>query len=304
MTPPLSVRDLARRGLNAADINRMLNAGTLVRIRRGAYARTSDEPQSVELRHRRLILATLSQVSPDAVVSHSSAAVLHALPVWNAQLARVHLTRNRGHGGKTSRNVRIYPHPLAAGDIVLVDGIAVTSLARTVLDLACQLTLGQAVAVGDAALRAGLNRTELNDLVEAARGRHGIGRARLACRLLDPRSESPEESRSRVVFYLADLPTPELQWLVHDDNGLLVARTDFGWPELGTVGEFDGKVKYGRLLKPGQDVGEVVFKEKQREDAVRDTGLQVVRWISAEVDRPADLLARLQRAFARGRSAR
>ena len=34
-------------------------------------------------------------------------------------------------------------------------------------------------------------------------------------------------------------------------------------------GEFDGRVKYGRLLKPGQDPGEVVFAEKRREDLIR-----------------------------------
>ena len=56
------------------------------------------------------------------------------------------------------------------------------------------------------------------------------------------------------------------------------AYTDFGWARERTVGEFDGKVKYGRLLEPGQDVGEVVYAEKLREDAIRDEGWQVVRW--------------------------
>jgi len=44
-----------------------------------------------------------------------------------------------------------------------------------------------------------------------------------------------------------------------------------------TVGEFDGKIKYGRLLKPGQRIEDEIFEEKLREDAVRDLGLQVVR---------------------------
>jgi len=51
---------------------------------------------------------------------------------------------------------------------------------------------------------------------------------------------------------------------------------DFYWDEQKTVGEFDGKIKYGRLLKPGQRIEDVVFAEKLREDAVRDLGLQVV----------------------------
>ena len=57
-----------------------------------------------------------------------------------------------------------------------------------------------------------------------------------------------------------------------------MAYSDFGWPEQRTVGEFDGKVKYGRLLKPGQDPGDAVFEEKLREDAFRARGWEVVRW--------------------------
>lgn len=60
--------------------------------------------------------------------------------------------------------------------------------------------------------------------------------------------------------------------------GVAVAETDFGWPALRTVGEFDGRQKYGRLLSPGQDPGEVVYREKLREDEVRATGLGMVRW--------------------------
>jgi len=31
-----------------------------------------------------------------------------------------------------------------------------------------------------------------------------------------------------------------------------IAYCDFGWPAQRTVGEFDGKVKYGRLLGPAR----------------------------------------------------
>jgi len=67
------------------------------------------------------------------------------------------------------------------------------------------------------------------------------------------------------------------------------------------VGEFDGKIKYGRLVRPGQAPGDAVFTEKRREDALRDHGLEVVRWVWDELDSfdlPAD---RLRRAFARRR---
>jgi hypothetical protein len=95
------------------------------------------------------------------------------------------------------------------------------------------------------------------------------------------------------------LPRPELQQEIFGPDGRLVARVDFRWKEYNTVGEFDGKIKYGRLLKPGQRIEDVIFEEKVREDAVRDLGLQVVRWISRDLYRPGVLRERVLRAFAR-----
>ena len=68
------------------------------------------------------------------------------------------------------------------------------------------------------------------------------------------------------------LPTPELQRQVLGPAGQLVARVDFLWDEHQTIGEFDGKIKYGCLLKPGRRIEGVIFDEKLREDAVRDLG--------------------------------
>jgi hypothetical protein len=64
------------------------------------------------------------------------------------------------------------------------------------------------------------------------------------------------------------------------------------------VGEFDGKVKYGRLLEPGQDVGEVVYAEKLREDAIRDEGWQVVRWTWLDLRDFGPTAARIRARFA------
>jgi hypothetical protein len=63
------------------------------------------------------------------------------------------------------------------------------------------------------------------------------------------------------------------------------------------LGEFDGRVKYGRLLKPGQSIEEVVYREKLREDALRDLGWRVIRWTWVDLY-PGDVLVeRLQRAL-------
>ena len=70
--------------------------------------------------------------------------------------------------------------------------------------------------------------------------------------------------------------------------------------EFRTLGEFDGKEKYGRYLKPGQTVADAVFAEKRRGDALRDLGWQIVRWIWADLYHPQELRRRLERAFERG----
>ena len=50
------------------------------------------------------------------------------------------------------------------------------------------------------------------------------------------------------------------------------------------AGEFDGFVKYGRLLRPGQVPTDVVFAEKRREDAMRTVLRGFVRWVWDEID--------------------
>jgi hypothetical protein len=131
----------------------------------------------------------------------------------------------------------------------------------------------RAVVLADAALATG--KTTREALVSAllrAIGWLGSPAARRAVAFADERSESVGESRSRVAIALAGLPEPVLQWEVAG------FRTDFGWPDHCVVGEFDGEIKYGRLLRPGQQPGDVVFAEKRREDALRAHGLEVVRW--------------------------
>lgn len=65
--------------------------------------------------------------------------------------------------------------------------------------------------------------------------------------------------------------------------GRLLGQVDFWWEEVATAGEFDGCVKYGRLLRPGQAPGDVVFAEKVREDAIRADSREVVRWTLPEL---------------------
>ena len=98
----------------------------------------------------------------------------------------------------------------------------------------------------------------------------------------------------------AGLQVPDVQVEVRTDDGRLLDRCDVGWREHGLLGEFDGRVKYGRLFRPGQEPGDAVFEEKRREDAIRAEGWGMVRWVWADLSAPAALVARWLRALEQG----
>jgi hypothetical protein len=213
----------------------------------------------------------------------------------------VHLIRDRANGGHVDDHVHLHVMPLAPGDVTEIDGIAVTTLARTVCDLARSLSSFKAVPIGDAALSRGLDRVELTEVLARCRGWRGVVRARRTVDFLDARSESPGESCSRVVLHEPGLPKPELQVGVYDDHGYFLARSDFGWSERRTLGEFDGQGKYGALRRPDQGVDDVVLDEKAREDRLRDHGWQIAQWNWSVLPTPIELRKRVERAFARAR---
>lgn len=296
---PLSP-DPSLAGFSADELARLERRGELVRLRRGAYLRPADLASDPVDRHRQLVVATVPLLGDGSVVSHVSAAVLHGLPVWDVRLEQVQVTRRNGRG-KRRGHVHVHVAPLTDDEIVRVHGLPVTSLARTVVDLSRTLAIAHAVAAGDAALRAGLADDELSTVLGLAQGRPGVHAARRAVAMLDPRSESAGESASRVVLHHLGLPPSDLQHEVSDASGRLVGRADFAWEERRTLGEFDGRIKYGRLLRPGQTAEQAVYLEKLREDAMRDLDWQMVRWGWADLERERELADRLLRAFRRGR---
>ena len=291
-------RDLRRAGLATSDLRLLRRTGELQQIRRGAYARSPDPDEGDA--HRLLLRATISMLSDDACLSHTSAALLRGLPWWVDTLTRVHVTRSRAGGGRRDPLVHVHPALLEPDDRTELDGLSVTSLSRTTADCLRTLPYRRAVALGDAALRLGLSRDDLAEQLHRAAGRVGISSARRAAAFIDGRAESVGESYSRVVLHELRLPPPDLQVDVRDESGQLVGRCDFGWVGFRTLGEFDGKVKYGSLLQEGQQAGDVVFDEKVREDELRGLGNEVVRWVDADLRTPARLKARILRAFARG----
>ncbi|MDQ6657880.1 MAG: hypothetical protein M3Z00_06620 [Actinomycetota bacterium] len=299
--PMLRSRLVGIQGFSDRQLREMVEVGGWQRLRQGVYLPEGVD-EYAEQRHRWLVNGTVARLSnsTDAVVSHSSAAVLHGLPVWGLDLSRVHLTRP----GRAGINSTCWVHPhraqLTDAELTAVDGTAVTTVARTVLDIARSAPFTQSVVVADAASHVKATTTsELAAVLDIARQR---GSARGAARVIafaDGLSESVGESRSRVLFAGAGFPAPVLQVRLHDEFGEFVARVDFDFDELRTAGEFDGLGKYTTLLRPGLDPADSVIEEKIREDRIRDTGRQVVRWTSKDLATPHVVLHRLRAAFNR-----
>jgi hypothetical protein len=119
-------------------------------------------------------------------------------------------------------------------------------------------------------------------------------------RMADPRSGSIGESRGMWAFRAIGVPAPQPQFEVFHPTGELAGTCDWGWEEYGLLGEFDGRVKYGRLLKPGQEPGAVVFQEKVREDLLRElTGFGMIRFIWSDYSDVELMRSRLNRLLDR-----
>ena len=181
------------------------------------------------------------------------------------------------------------------------DGVVVTSVARTLVDLARTESLETAVIAADDALRRRLVKPdELADMLEQCEGMSGARQARRSLCLANGRSESPGETRTRL--YLRHLAVLDCQVEIRDTGGRFLARADLGCDEAATLIEYDGFVKYGALLKPGQRPEEVVFQEKRREDTVREQGHLVARVVDADFHDLPRLIDRISRTMARGRA--
>ena len=271
-----TTRQLLDLGISPHELRSRVKNGSLLRLRRGHYAFTAEE--SPEAAHLRLMRATVPDVASSSAFSHTSAAVLHGLPVPADVLDVVTMIRTTpGHGNGTT-NLRVRNTALLAEHITEVDGMLVTTLERTICDVARLSPFEWGVAAADAALRAGADLAEMHRILSLHPRLQGAPVASRVVAIADGRSESPAESLSRVQMMRGSIPEPVLQYEVVDANGVIVAKTDFGWPELGLVGEVGGKAKYGHLLKPGETAEDAVMREKRREQRIRRQGLWPIRW--------------------------
>lgn len=104
----------------------------------------------------------------------------------------------------------------------------------------------------------------------------------------------------RFLFWEYGIPMPALQVRVHDDRGGLVGISDFAWEDAKLLGEFDGKVKYERHLRAGETSADAVFREKRREDLMREySGCKMIRFVWADLYDRERVAIRVRRALGR-----
>jgi len=299
-------REALALGLDDRALARLVRRGVLVRLRQGCYVPTqlwhdATAAERLVMRTRAVVRVAHGPVA----ASHHSACGIHGIDLWGVDFDRAHVTRLDGGAGRVDADATHHEGLCTNEDLVVVQGLQIMRAGRAVLETASLSGVERGLVAADSALRRGLTTVdELRRQQELMLRWPHAQALRIVATLADGRSGSVGESRSRYMMWAGGLPMPTLQYEVYD-GGQLLGVCDFCWPELGLLGEFDGRVKYGRLLKPGQDPGDAVFSEKIREDALREvTGFSMVRWTWPDLAAPRVTCERIRRALERSAAVR
>jgi len=258
-------------GMSDRALAAMVRSGELAKPRRGAYVAGSAWAGLDDLgRHSLRARAVLAQARTELVLSHVTGLLEYDCPVWGLPLDDVHTTRLDGRIGRPEAGVRQHRGRVLSGDVTTRNGVRVMTPARLALETTTITDVEHALVVVVDLLHRGLTTTqELADRYASMTSWPHSVATDLVLRLAHPLLESVAETRCWYLFFHHSLPMPVPQFEIRDSSGRLISRVDFAWPELGVYVEFDGKVKYEKLLKPGQSASEVVVAEKEREDRIR-----------------------------------
>jgi len=192
-------------------------------------------------------------------------------------------------------------HGAALERVGVIDGLSVTTPARTIADVArtCPRTTAfELVATGLFVPRSGrplATTSEVRRELELAGSGRGIRSARALLDTVGVGCESAAEARSLMLILDEGFERPEQQVEVTDVHGRMIV--DCMWRAAGIVGECDGLTKYLRADRgDGQGAAQAVIEEKRREDRLRALGWRVVRWSTATLREPRAFAALLDGA--------
>lgn len=269
-------------GLTSARIQNLRSAGHWRSPVRGGFVLPdADDPI-------RAVCRAAAMAMPDAVVCASSAGRLHQLAGLPSAPPDepVHLVVPRGVTRERANGVALHWWTLMPEEIVDLGGIPVTTIARTVADLSLRSSREIGVSIVDSALnRRRIGPTDLPAIQLMMRGRPGIRRVERWWKLVDGRSESPLETRIRLILVDAGFTPEHLQYLVID-GGSPVARLDLAWPSRMLAVEADGALFH--------DEPEPLYRDRARQNALTSLGWRVVRLTWADALNPARVLQQVR----------
>ena len=286
----LLLRDRALVEVDPDQLLVALRCGRLRRIQRSIYA-----PRSIELTPLAIARAAIvSSGVPQAVASHGTAARAHGLTVVRPSRVE-HVTVPLEKRRKRRPDLEFHTRSIQVGDVVVLDGVPVTSIGRTVTDLACQLDRFSAVWMIDDAIRTGVcGRAELDAIASSWRGGLGSGVVKHRIDEADGRSESILETAARLTLADAGVPLPTAQFEVTDQWGQFVARLDGGYPDDRVALEFDGRSVH--------DAPAAAHRDRGRQNRLAALGWTVLRFTWWDViEDPRGFVSSVRAALTTGR---
>jgi hypothetical protein len=267
---PFSLNEAKAAGIDPSVIWRSSN---IVPVSRGLY-RPSDWDFDLSSAAR-----SLSSASPGAWISHTTAARLHGfvLPAWLSDSNELHLSKPRRLPSVRRKGIIGHTETLFEGEIEQVQGIWLSTRARTWLDLARRLPLHDLVCVADQLIRIPrpdfegrdapfATAHELRSMVERHKNRQGVVRAREALDLMRLGADSAPETLLRLAMLDANLPEPQLQVMLRA-NDPFSPSADLGFKSRRLAIQYDG----GHHLEEEQ-----MHSDRRRDKAFRAAGWTVL----------------------------
>lgn len=298
-----TVADWYADGLTRAQLRSLVRSGDLTRVWPAVYATRSAVAwgmTSLERGHALRVIAAGAAVGRDSVASHESAALVHGLALFPRPLDLLILTRppDRRSGRRKSDGIFFHAAELPDDQVTTVLGARVTTVARTVVDIARASSFMSGVVTADSALRAALSaetgatfttKEALMAVCDACARWPGNRNARRAIEFADPRAESVLESCARVIFHEHGLEPPELQATITGSS--FRYSVDFYWPRYRVIAEADGEVKYSDPRR--------AIRQLERDQQLRDHGDKVVHFTWRELFKnPTTVTDRIRKACA------
>ena len=221
------------------------------------------------------------------VLAGYSASALHGAKWIDSTRPAAIIDTNR----HTVAGVQAWEERIDDDEVGVVDGIRLTTPARTALDLARRLPLGVAVAAGDALAQAAeLKMADVELLVDRYSGRRGMTAARAALALVDGGAQSPKETWLRLLLVRAGFPAVQTQIAVRNEWGWVEAYLDMGWEDIKVAIEYDGDQHRSDRRQYVKDIDRLEMLEQRY-------GWIVVRVIAEH--HPDDVIRRVREARAR-----